>query len=298
MKIAYLGPPGTFSEEAAIAWGGADADLMPFPSFPAAAEAVERGEADVALLPIENSIEGGVTVTMDLLIHQTPLRIRGELVVPVRHFLAAKPGVRLEDVKVIVSHPQPLGQCRQWLRAHLPGAEQVAALSTAASVREAVEAPGMDTVGIGTRRAAELYGAAILAEDIQDDDSNMTRFIALAHADAPPTGDDKTSLGFTTHVNVPGSLHGVLTVFADAGLQLVRIESRPVKHTLGEYVFLVDLEGHRLDPVLAGALERARERCLTFDVYGSYPRFPLETLRERMAGPDRSRLRPRGADAS
>ena len=279
MKIAYLGPPGTFSEEAAIAWGGADADLMPFPSFPAAAEAVERGEADVALLPIENSIEGGVTVTMDLLIHQTPLRIRGELVVPVRHFLAAKPGVRLEDVTVIVSHPQPLGQCRQWLRAHLPGAEQVAALSTAASVREAVEAPGTCTVGIGTRRAAELYGAEILAEDIQDDDSNMTRFIALAYRDTEPTGDDRTSICFTTHANVPGSLHGVLTVFADAGLQLTRIESRPIKHILGEYYFLIDIEGHEKDPHVAATLARARARCLHLAVFGSYPRFPLERVK-------------------
>jgi prephenate dehydratase len=278
VRTAFLGPRGTFSEEAAVEWSGPGAELLPYPSFPMAAAAAERGEADVAVLPVENSIEGGVSVTLDLLLQGTPLKIRGEVVLPVRHFLVAAPGARLDEIRIVTSHPQALGQCRRWLQERLPLAEQVAALSTAASVEEAAAGDGT-IAGIGTLRAADLYGGSVLAQDLQDDSSNMTRFIALAHHDAAPTGDDKTSIGFTTHVNVPGSLHGVLTVFAEAKIQLAKIESRPIKHTLGEYYFLIDIEGHREDPRVAAALDRARARCLTLEVFGSYPRFPLERLR-------------------
>ncbi|MGI9252417.1 MAG: prephenate dehydratase [Thermomicrobiales bacterium] len=278
MKTAFLGPRGTFSEEAAIAWSGPDADLIAFPSFPLAAAATERGETDVAVLPIYNSIEGGVSATLDLLIQGTPLRICGEIVLPVRHFLVTAPGSSMDRIAIVTSHPQALGQCRQWLQTHLPNAGQVAALSTAASVADAAASDGT-IAGIGTRRAAALYNGFIIAEAIEDDRSNMTRFIALSHHDTAPTGADLTSLCFTTHVNVPGSLHGVLSVFADAGLQLTRIESRPIKHSLGEYYFLIDIEGHQRDPDVAAALDRARARCLMLTVFGSYPRFPLERIR-------------------
>ncbi|MFM9105596.1 MAG: prephenate dehydratase [Chloroflexota bacterium] len=277
MKTAFLGPRGTFTEEAAVAWSGPDAELLPFSSFPLAAAATERGEADAAVVPIYNSIEGGVSATLDMLIQGTPLRICGEVVLPVRHFLVAAPGATIEDIRVVSSHPQALGQCRGWLQRHLPKADQVAALSTAAAVAEAAAADGT-LAGIGTRRAADLYGGHVIAENLQDDNSNMTRFIALAFRDTEPTGDDRTSLCFTTHANVPGSLNGVLTVFADAGLQLTRIESRPIKHTLGEYYFLIDVEGHPQDPHVAATLARARARCLYFAVFGSYQRFPVERI--------------------
>ncbi len=277
MKTAFLGPRGTFTEEAALAWSGPDAELLPFSSFALAAAAAERGEADAAVVPIYNSIEGGVSATLDLLIQGTPLRICGEVVLPVRHFLVSAPGASLEQVRIVSSHPQALGQCRGWLQRHLPNAEQMAALSTAASVEEASRSDGT-LAGIGTRRAAQLYGGQIIAEDLQDDSSNMTRFIALAYRDTQPTGDDRTSICFTTHANVPGSLNGVLTVFSEAGLQLTRIESRPIKHTLGEYYFLIDIEGHEKDPAVVAALDRARARCLYFTIFGSYPRFPLERL--------------------
>lgn len=280
MTTAFLGPRGTFSEEASLLRAGREDALVAFASFPALTSAVETGLADEAVLPIENSIEGAVSTTLDLLIHETPLRVCAELVLPVRLFLVGAPGATFADIKVLHSHPQPLGQCRRFLERCLPGVAQVAALSTAGAVKETVEAGDPTRAAIGPLRATELYGGHVLAHDIQDVRSNMTRFVVLGHEDAAPTGDDKTSLGFTSEVDVPGSLHAVLSEFAAANLQLTKIESRPTKGWLGEYVFLVDFEGHRLDPHVAAALERVREKTSTLKVFGSYPRFPLETLRE------------------
>ncbi len=279
MTTAFLGPRGTFSEEAALAHAGDDGELVAFASIPALTSAVETGLAAEALLPIENSIEGAVSATLDLLIHETPLKIAAEVVLPVRHFLVTAPGAGLGDVRVVASHPQALGQCRRFLERCLPGTEQEAALSTALAVREAAEGDGT-RAGIGTARAAELYGGVVLAHDIQDVRANLTRFVALAPHDAAPTGDDKTSVGFTIKANVPGALHAVLAEFAAENLQLTKVESRPTKGWLGDYVFLLDLEGHREDPAVARALDRIRDRCALLKVFGSYPRFPLETLRE------------------
>lgn len=280
MKTAFLGPRGTFSEEAALARAGEDTGLVAFDSFPALTSAVETGLAEEAILPIENSIEGAVGTTLDLLIHETPLRIRGELVLPVRQFLITAPGVPLDEIAVVVSHPQGLAQCRRFLERCLPKVEQVAALSTAGAVRETVESGARDRAAIGPLRAAHLYGGSVLAHDIQDARTNVTRFVVLAREDAPPTGDDKTSIGFTVKENVPGALQAVMTEIEWQGLQMTKIENRPTKGWLGDYVFLIDFEGHRLDPVVSEVLERMRQKAGTFSVYGSYPRFPLESLRE------------------
>lgn len=292
MKTAFLGPRGTFSEEAALARGGdgaeAEADLVAFDSFPALTSAVETGLAEEAVLPIENSIEGAVGTTLDLLIHETPLRIRGELVLPVRQFLITAPGAGLDDIKVVVSHPQGLAQCRRFLERCLPRVEQVAALSTAGAVKETVEAGTRDRAAISTLRAAHLYGGSVLAHDIQDARTNVTRFVVLGRDDAPPTGDDKTSIGFTVKQNVPRALHAILTEIADEGLQMTKIESRPTKGWLGDYVFLVDFEGHRLDPAVAALLERIRAKTGTLSVFGSYPRFPLDSLRDAIGAPPAS----------
>jgi prephenate dehydratase len=278
MTTAFLGPRGTFSEEAALLRAASD-NLVAFSSFPALVSAVETGLAGEAVLPIENSIEGAVSTTLDLLIHETALRIAGELVVPVRHFLITAPGVALADVRIVTSHPQPFGQCRRFLDRCLPGVEQVAALSTAAAVQEVASGADPHRAAIGTARAAELYGGAILAHDIQDVHTNVTRFVVLAPQDAPPTGDDKTSLAFRIRENVPGALHEVLGVIAQENLQMTKIESRPSKGWLGDYVFLIDFEGHRLDERVAPVLDRIRERCSMLKIFGSYPRFPLESLR-------------------
>lgn len=279
MTTAFLGPRGTFSEEAALMRTDTD-NLVAFSSFPALVSAVETGLAGEAVLPIENSIEGAVSTTLDLLIHETSLRIAGELAVPVRHFLVTRPGVKLEEVKIVTSHPQALGQCRRFLERCLPGVEQVAALSTSLAVQEAAEGTDEVRAGIGTARAAELYGGSILARDIQDARQNVTRFVVLAPEDAPPTGDDKTSIGFRVKENIPGALHAVLGELASENIQMTKIESRPAKGVLGDYVFLIDLEGHRLDDRVARVLERVSSDSSMFKIFGSYPRFPLERLRD------------------
>lgn len=281
MTTAFLGPRGTFSEEAALLRANSD-ELIAFTSFPALVSAVETGLATEAVLPIENSIEGAISTTLDLLIHETSLRIVGELALPVRHFLITRPGVKLEEIRVITSHPQPLGQCRRFLERCLPGAEQVAALSTATAVQEVAGGTDDHRAAIGTVRATELYGGTILAHDIQDARLNVTRFVVLAPHDVPPTGDDKTSLGFTIKENVPGALHAVLSEFAREGIQLTKIENRPTKGWLGDYVFLIDFEGHRLDEEIVPVLDRVIAMCAMVKIFGSYPRFPLESLRAQL----------------
>jgi prephenate dehydratase len=278
MTTAFLGPRGTFSEDAALLRADTD-DLVAFTSFPALVSAVETGLAGEAVLPIENSLEGAVSTTLDLLIHETSLRIAGELVLPVRHFLITAPGVELADVRVVTSHPQPFGQCRRFLDRCLPGVEQVAALSTAGAVQDVVASGSVDRAAIGTARAAELYGGVILAHDIQDVHTNVTRFVVLTREDAPPTGDDKTSLAFRVLEDVPGVLHGVLGELAVENIQMTKIESRPSKGGLGDYIFLIDFLGHRQDERVARMLDRIRPRCSMLKVFGSYPRFPLESLR-------------------
>lgn len=286
MATAYLGPRGTFSEDAAVSYAGDDGTLVPFATIPALTAAVETGLADDAVLPIENSIEGSIPTTLDLLIHETSLRIKAELVIPVRLFLITPPDATLADIKVVKSHPNPLGQSRRFLDRCLPKAEQVAALSTAAAVEEVVRAGDHAVAAIGTFRSAGLFGGKVLANDIQDARSNVTRFVVLAAEDASPTGDDKTSLGFTMKQDAPGALYASLAPFAAQNVQLTKMESRPTKAGLGDYVFLVDLLGHRSDPMIARALGELAAFAAVMKVFGSYPRFPLETLRNLTDQPE------------
>lgn len=279
MSTAFLGPRGTFSEDAAVAHAGEGAQLIPFASIPALTSAVETGLATDAVLPIENSIEGSISATLDLLIHETPLRIASELVIPVRLFLITAPGASLESIDVVTSHSNPLGQSRRFLERCLPRAEQVAALSTAAAVEEVVAGGRPNRAAIGTERSATLFGGHVLARDIQDVRTNVTRFVAVGPNDAEPTGDDKTSIAFTLQHDLPGVLHRTLTPLAEAGVQMTKIESRPTKAFLGEYVFLLDFLGHRLDTRIAAALEATRAFCTVFRILGSYPRFPIESMR-------------------
>lgn len=275
MRIAYLGPIGTFSEEAALAQARRDGSTpAPFTSIPALISAVETGLADRAILPIENSLEGSVSATLDLLIHETNLKILAELVVSVRHNLVVVPGTELGQIKVVLTHPQVPGQVRRFLDRCLPNVTQVAALSTAAAVEEVLREGEPSRAAIGTTRAAELFGGEILAHDIQDNRSNVTRFFVLGRADAAPTGDDLTSFCFRVKENVPGALHEVLTELAQANIQMTKVESRPTKSGLGDYFFLVDIEGHRLDPRIAAALGRIGEKTALLKIFGSYPRNP------------------------
>jgi prephenate dehydratase len=270
-RIAYLGPPGTFTEEAALLYDET-AQLIPFPSISAVAVAVASVMAEEGVVAIENSIEGSVTDTLDLLIHESRVLIRKELVLSIEHHLMGKKGTEASDVKVIFSHPQALGQCRQFIERCFPKAEVVAALSTASAVEEMMASPH-PAAAIGTRRAAELYGAETLAKGIQDQASNVTRFVVLAPTDHPATGFDKTSLCFSFAEDRPGVLCEVLQEFAQRNINLAKVESRPSKESLGKYIFLVDLEGHHDDPLVSEALNRVREKTALFKVFGSYPRY-------------------------
>jgi len=269
-RIAYLGPPGTFSEEAALKYD-AEARLLPFSSVPAVASAVDTGIAEEGVVAIENSLDGSVTDTLDLLIHESKLLIRQELILPIEHHLLVKPGTEATEIRAIFSHPQALAQCRRFLERCFPKAELVAALSTAAAVEQMMSA-STPTAAIGNRRASQLYAAQIVATNIQDRSPNITRFVVLAPQDHPPTGQDKTSLCFSFNEDRPGLLYGVLKEFADCNINLAKIESRPSKESLGEYIFLVDLEGHRHDSSIRQVLEKIRPKTSIFKIFGSYPR--------------------------
>ena len=271
-RIAYLGPRGTYSEAAALRVA-ADPQRVPSPTVAAAVAAVERGEADVAVCAIENSIEGSVNETIDQLLRTDfPLKIASEIVIPIRHALVGAPDIDITCATVVYSHPQALAQCRRRLAELVPDARPVAALSTASAIEASVSEPG--TLGIGNAFAAELYGARVYADDVGDEPGNETRFVALAHADHEPTGDDKTSLAFTTQHDRPGSLVEVLLHFARRGINMTHIESRPTRRRLGTYVFLVDVHGHRADATLADALREAARVTSWLRILGSYPRWP------------------------
>ena len=270
-RIAYLGPPGTYSESAMLAHDP-DAVPIPCPSFAEAARQVEAGNADEAVVAIENSLEGSVTDTLDLLLHESKLSIAREIVIPIAHCLLVKPGTALNEIRVVFSHTQALGQCRIFIEKHLEKAAKVASLSTVAAVADMLESkrPG---AAISPRRAADLYPVDVLAEGIQDRKENVTRFVVLASEDHAPTGNDKTSIAFTfSDEDKPGQVFRALGEFAKRGINLSKIESRPSKESLGRYIFLVDLEGHRIDPAVDAALSAIGGEATFFRVFGSYPK--------------------------
>jgi prephenate dehydratase len=272
MRIAYLGPPGTFSEEAVSRCDLAAGDQpLPCASFQDAWEAVLAGKADAALLPVENSLEGAIGTTLDLQVHRHGLMIRREVLLPVQQQLLARPGTTLAQVTRVLSHPQPLGQCAGFLRQQLPGARLEATHSTADAARQVSEGLA-GAAAIGSRAAAGRYGLAIIAESIQDSDENTTRFVLVAAADEPPTGRDRTSIAFTLDRDRPGGLYELMGEFASRGINLSKIESRPMKQALGHYIFYVDLEGHRLDAPCAAALQSVERLVHRFYLLGSYPR--------------------------
>ena len=273
MRVAYLGPQGTFSEQAALDYARG-AELIACRSITASAVSVLQGEADEAVCPIENSYQGAVTDTLDVLLHEEGLHIRQELTLDIVHNLMVKPGVVLAAVRRVYSHPQALGQCRRYLEQYLPHAELAASLSTAEAVEQAI-ASDVPSAAIAPRRSAELYGAQILAPGIQDDDNNVTRFVVLGKSDHPRTGNDLTSVAMAFSQDRPGQLFGVLKEFAERNINLTKIESRPTRLGLGKYYFLMDIEGHREDPILAEVLGNIRKKASLLKVFGSYPRMTV-----------------------
>ena len=268
-QLTYLGPPGTFSEEAAIQYNG-DAGRKEYSSILEAARAVERELADQAVLPIENTESGSVNDTLDYLIHESSLSIIAELVIPIRQSLIVKPQTTFEEIKVIRSKPQALEQCAQFLAHRLPNARLEASLSTAEAVRETMEGNG-SIAGVAHARAAELYGAVVLEDAIEDNPNNVTRFVVLGREEQGITGADKTSICFAFDGDTPGLLHTALGEFAGRDINLDKVESRPTRERLGRYVFLIDLVGHQREAKVSSALEAVRSQASLLKVLGSYP---------------------------
>ena len=278
LRVAFLGPAGTYTEEALLASAPGDVEPEPRSTIYETVMAVQHGETDRAVVPIENSLEGGVAATLDALAGEADrVRISAEVVHPIHHHLIAGRDLSLEAVERVLSHPQATAQCARFLRERLPGAERVAATSTAEAVRR-VGGSAEPWAALGSALSAELYGGTVLAERVEDHPDNLTRFVWLAPAagEAPrPDGPAKTSVVFWGfNDSSPGALMTVLREFSDRDINLTKIESRPRRVRLGHYMFFCDLEGHERDKPVTEALGALRERVETLRVLGSYPAAP------------------------
>ena len=270
-RVGYLGPAGTYSEEALRASAPAGIEEVPYPTIYEAVMAVHDGEVDRAVVPIENSLEGAVSVTLDTLaLEATDVRIVAEVVHPIHHCVVAAERLDLAEVKRVISHPQATAQCRRFLRERLAGAELVVAPSTADAVLSVRDSSAGD-VALGSRLAAELYGCQVLVADVEDHPDNVTRFVWLAPAAEAEESGGKTSLVFWGGGDQsPGWLVHALQELADRGVNLTRIESRPRRTSLGHYMFFVDLEGGAGDPAVTDALAALRGQVEVLRVLGSY----------------------------
>ncbi len=266
ISVAYLGPQGTFSEEAAIRQFGSQAQLQPCASIDDVFRQIEVGAVLYGVVPIENSTEGSISRTHDLLL-ATPLRICGEVLLSVHQCLMNKSG-KLAGVKKILSHSQSLAQCHEWLNQHYAGARRVPVVSNAEAARMA--AKDATAAAIASKTAAAVYGLKIIASNIEDEPQNTTRFVVIAAHDAGPSGKDKTSLVMSTR-NVPGAIHSLLTPLAQHGVSMTRLESRPARTGRWEYLFYVDIEGHQQDANVARALRELGAQAAFLKNLGSYP---------------------------
>lgn len=269
MRIAFLGPQGTYSEEAARKQFGGAAEPEPCASIGEVFRRVESGFAGYGVVPVENSSEGGIGVTLDLLL-ATTLRICAEVVLPIHHCLMTTAS-GTDGATVVYAHAQALGQCNEWLSRHLPGAQRVPVASNAEAARRASAEPG--TTAIASRAAAELYGLNVVAENIEDEPSNTTRFLVIGNQEVNPSGRDKTSLVMSAP-NRPGGLQELLAPFARHSVSLSRLESRPSRQGLWEYMFFIDIEGHQRDEPVARALAELRDNAAFLKILGAYPVAP------------------------
>lgn len=270
-SVGYLGPPGTFTEEALEAnLAGQFDELIPFATVPEVLLAVESGQADKGIVPIENSIEGSVNVTVDTLTFETDLLIEREIVHQVRHELLARGEVARDDICGIVSIPHAAAQCRKFLAENFGGVPVTVANSTAEAA-QTVSKSDEPLAAIATEIAAQIYGLVVLERDIADYRQNMTRFVLVGKDRVPLSGNDKTSVICFIHENRPGSLLEILAIFASRQINLTKIESRPTKKALGEYCFFIDFEGHIEEENVSGALGTLEGMLRELKMLGSYP---------------------------
>ncbi|SFU27734.1 chorismate mutase /prephenate dehydratase [Nitrosomonas eutropha] len=266
LVVAYLGPQGTFSEEAVTKRFGSAVTSIPCSSIDDIFRKVESGAANYGVVPVENSTEGAVGRTMDLLL-LTPLKICGELQLPIHQCLMAQ-HVDLASIRRVYSHPQSFAQCQAWLNENLTAADRINAASNADAARQV--AADSSAAAIAGKKAAEVFGLKICATNIEDNPNNTTRFLVVGMQEVAPSGKDKTSLAMATY-NRPGSVHELLAPFAQHRVSMTRLESRPSRASLWEYVFFTDIEGHQEDENVARALQMLRDNATFLKVFGSYP---------------------------
>lgn len=274
-RIAFLGPLGTFTEEALLSQADLAppaGELVPVASIPEVLAVTERGEVDLGFVAIENAIEGTVNASIDALAFEHDLLIQREVVIPVHQNLLAPPGCALADIEAVMSIPVATAQVRRWLSANLPGVEEIAANSTAEAARLVGDGSHPRTAAIAPAVAAELYGLEVLASAIEDHPENETRFVVVATSGIPaPTGHDKTTIVCFQSADRPGSLLAILQEFAARAINLTKIESRPTKQGLGDYCFAIDFEGHVADELVADCLRDVRAKTADVKFLGSYP---------------------------
>jgi chorismate mutase/prephenate dehydratase len=267
LHVAYLGPKATFTHQACLQHFGFSAQYLPVHSIKEVFDEVERGRAQYGVVPVENSTEGVVNYTLDMFI-DSELKITAEILLEVTHHLMNRSG-RREEIRKIYSHPQAAAQCRQWLEGQMPETPILEVSSTAHAAELAAEEPA--AAAIAGEMAAMLYGLEIVQRRIEDQINNFTRFLIIGEQSPPPTGNDKTSIMFSIKDRV-GALFTMLEPFAMAGINLTRLDARPSRKRVWDYVFFLDLEGHAEEENVRAALERLRQECLFLKVLGSYPR--------------------------
>ncbi len=272
-RIGFLGPHGTFTEQALLSQDDlAKATLVPVGSIAEVLAATSSGEVDLGFVPIENSIEGTVNVTLDTLAFEADLLLQREVVVAIQLNLLAAPGTRIDQITSVISMPHATAQVRAYLARELPGVATVAASSTAEAARIVGEGTDPGMAAVGTSLAAELYGLDVVAADIEDHPDNATRFVLVATDGIPaPTGHDKTTVVCFQHSDRPGSLLAILQEFAARAVNLTKLESRPTKRSLGEYCFIIDFEGHVADELVADCLRDLKAKLADVKFLGSYP---------------------------
>lgn len=266
VTVAYLGPSGTFSEQAVYQQFGSAVEGLPCASIDEVFRSAEAGTADFGVVPVENSTEGAINRTLDLLL-QTTLLISGEVALAVRHSLMSKSG-SMEGVKTICAHSQALAQCQAWLNQHYPNIERIAMASNAEAARRAGEDPTL--AAIASEMAGQQYGLSVISAAIQDDPHNRTRFAVMGNLQTLPSGRDQTSLVFAVP-NKAGAVYAMLAPMSTHGVSMTRFESRPARMGTWEYYFYVDLEGHASTPNVAAALAELKKNAAFFKILGSYP---------------------------